>query len=143
MNPLDHLKRIKAFAEQLKNNQPITEEQYQYLSNVFERIGNGEDANKVLGLNYEVGQSEAKAEARQRISLALHWIANAILPKEEEGLGYTLPKAFEEAGNNFPDLPYDMLRKYWYQKDKKHMQNPNRGTFDPDSPFNVHQKQLP
>ena len=135
MNPLDHLKRIKALAEHLKNKEALTAEQYNYLANVFEQIGNGEDANKVLGLKYEVGQNETKAEARQRISFALHWIANAILPEEEEGLGYTLDKAFEEAEKHFPDFSYDMLRKYWYQLDKKHMQNLNRGTFDPDSPY--------
>ena len=137
MNPLDHLKRIKAFTEQLKNKQPLTAEQYQYLANVFERIGNGEDANKVLGVKYDVGQNETKAEARQSISFALHWIANAILPTADEGLGYTLDQAFAEAENHFPDLSYDMLRKYWYQPDKKHMQNPSRGTFDPDSPYGI------
>jgi len=135
MNPLDHLKRIKSFAEQLKNKQPLTAEQYQYLANVFERIGNGEDANHVLGINYKRGSSEKDAEARQQISLAMHWIASAIQPETNEGLGYTLDKAFEEAEKYFRDFSYEMLKKHWYALDKKHMQNPSRGAFDPDSPY--------
>ena len=135
MSPLDFKKNWGAFVAQLKNKKPLTDEQFEYLTIVFERILNGDDANEVLGLKYKRGYSESDAKARQKISLALHWVANAILPETEEGLGLTLDKAFEEAEKHFPDFSYVMLKKYWYSPDKKHMQNPNRNTFDPDSPF--------
>ena len=137
MNPLDNLKRIKAFAKHLKNKKELTAKQYQYLADVFERIGNGEDPSDVLGIKFKRGSSAKDAQARQKISLALHWVANAILSEAEGGLGYTLERAFEEVENHFPDFSYELLKKYWYQPDKSHMKNQERTPFDPDSPFNV------
>ena len=137
MNPIANRKIWAAFMNQLKEQKPLTCEQFSHLALVFEEILNGVDANEALGLKYKRGNKEADGVARNKISLVLHWVAGAISPKAEGGLGFTIDKACEEAANEFDSLGYspEVIRKYWYQKDKAHMQSALRNTFDPDSPY--------
>jgi hypothetical protein len=146
MNPLDTRKRLKAFAEQMKEGCAPSDEQYRYLHWAFEKIAAGEDANKVLGVAFSRGKKKSDAEARQKMSFVLHWVACAVEPRDGDlpGQGYTHEKAFEEAailarqifGVSETDK-YDAqyIKKCWYAKDKQHMQSPVRQSFEPDSPF--------
>ncbi len=144
MNPADYRKNLAAFAQQMQQKKPLTESQFEYLANTFTKISAGEDANKVLGLNYSAGNGPSKERARQKISIVLHWIACAIEPIERDGLGYTLEKACAEGveiarktfgvkGSEKYDASY--LKKCWYNPEYAHMRSPNRDPFDPDSPL--------
>ena len=137
MNPIANRKIWTAFMNQLKEQKPLTCEQFSHLALVFEEILKGVDANEALGLKYKRGNKEADAIARNKISFVLHWVACARQPKQEDGLGLTIEKACEAAANEFSQLGYspELIRKYWYQEDKAHMQSILRGTFDPDSPY--------
>lgn len=143
MNPTDYRKKLTAFAQQMQQKKQLTESQFEYLAKVFAKISAGEDANKVLGLNYSAGNGPKKERARQKISFVLHWIACAIEPKERDGLGYTLEKACAEAvavaRKNFgiegsEKYDTDYLKKCWHNPDYAHMQSPTRDHFDSDSP---------
>jgi hypothetical protein len=82
MSPRNQRKRFQAIADQLRDNSPpLNIEQLAYLSNAFERIGLGEDANVVLGLVYGPGQSEDKEIALEQRCLILHWMTCAMLPE--------------------------------------------------------------
>lgn len=137
MNPLDHRKNWIAFTHQLRAKEPLSNEQFEYLAKVFTEILDGTDANEALGLKYSRGSSEKDAIARQKISAVLFWVACAIEPLENDGLGLTLEEAFFEAESIFSSLGYsaDTIKKYWYSEDKIHMRNPERNYFDPDSPI--------
>ena len=81
--------------------------------------------------------SPNKDLARQKISAVLFWVACAIESESEGGLGLTLNDAFNRAADLFPHFEYtpEMIEKYWYQKDKVHMQNSVRSFYDQDSPL--------
>lgn len=132
MNPFDIRKRLAAFADKLENKTALNDEEHSYLSNVFRRVADGEDANKVLGVSFMRGQSVNDAIGRQKLSMLLHWVACAI--DADTGLGYTLEEALEVAHKEF-DYPHDLdyLRKKWYEH--KAMQSTSRYWSDPDSPF--------
>ena len=143
MNPADFRKNLAAFAKQMQQKKGLTDLQFEYLASTFQRIASGEDANKVLGLNYGAGNGPNKERSRQKMSLVLHWIACAIQPQERGGLGYTLEKACVEAGD-FARTTFDVkgsekydadyLKKCWHNPDYAHMRSPTRDHFDPDSP---------
>lgn len=135
MNPLVSKKRLASFATQMERKEPLTKEQFEYLAELFRDIARGRDANEALGLKYKRGQGESDLLARQEISLALLWIANARLPENEGGLGLNLDQAFSAAQTEFPKYSHEVLKKYWYQSDKSHMQATVRSNTDLDSPF--------
>ena len=137
MNPLDHRKNWIAFIHQLRAKQALQPEQFEHLAKVFEEILNGVDANEALGLKYARGNSPDKAMARQKISLVLHWVSCATAPLSDDGLGMSLAAAFEAASDTFKAFGYqpEQIEKYWYQKDKAHMQSLTRGHYDHDSPY--------
>lgn len=137
MNPIDHRKNWIAFVHQLRAKQALQPEQFEHLAKVFGDILNGVDANEALGLKYARGNNPDKAIARQKISLVLHWVSCAIAPLSEDGLGMSLAAAFESASVAFEEFGYspEQIEKYWYQKDKAHMQDVYRTHYDKDSPI--------
>lgn len=98
MFPSDQRKRFLAAADQIRDGNPLTEEQLNYLANVFEQLGHGADANKVMGLAHGHGQRQADEEALQERSFLFHWMRWAQVPTgllDEDGydlggLGLTL-----------------------------------------------------
>jgi hypothetical protein len=104
MSPRNQRKRFQALADQLQDNSPpLSKEQLAYLSNAFERIGLGEDANAVLGLVYGPGRSEQDEISLEQRSFILHWMTCAMLPENAldefgepaGGLGLTLEQAVD------------------------------------------------
>jgi hypothetical protein len=85
-----------------------------FLTVALWRMGNGEDANSVFGLKAKRGERKTTAEARRRFKMraAIAWVAAAIRPPEQDGLGCSLTKAFERAAYAF-GLTYDTLATYW------------------------------
>jgi hypothetical protein len=135
MSPLDTRKYLAAFVRQIQAGEPVTDEQREYFAEVFDRISQGEDANAVLGLKFEVGKTEDAAQKRQKMSLILHWISGAINKSDlHETDPYTLDAACVRAVEVF-SLEFDAsyLKKQWYNY--QHMQDPIRTWRDEDSPF--------
>ena len=146
MNPLDVKKRLQVFAKKMSNKSLLTNEEYEFLAKVFDRIANGEDANEVLGVKFARGNSLTHAKNRQAISFIIHWIECAIQPTDGEipGLGFSVSQACTEAapilrtmlgvkGTEKYDAEY--IRQCYYNQDFAHMRSTSRGVFEQDSPF--------
>ena len=146
MNPLDVKKRLKVFAQKLSTHTPLSNEEHEYLSNIFSRIADGEDANEVLGVKFGRGKSLSDARKRQALSFIIHWIECAIEPVDSDmpGLGYSvseaciqaepiLRKMLEVEGTDKYDAEY--IRQCYYKPEFVHMRSVYRGVLEQDSPF--------
>ena len=146
MNPLDNRKYLKYLSKKLSTKASLTDEERKFLSTILSRIAYGEDANKVLGVQFGRGSSLADAKSRQVISFAIHWIECAIQPTDSElpGHGYSVTQACAEIapilrkmlGEEYSEK-YDTeyIRQCYYKPEYSHMRSVERGTFDMDSPF--------
>jgi len=146
MNPLDVQKRLKVFAQKLSTHAPLSNEEHEYLANVFDRIAEGEDANEVLGVKFGKGNSLSDAKKRQALSFIIHWIECAIQPVDAEipGHGYDVSQACNEAvpilrkmlgvedGDKYDA---DYIRQCYYKPAYAHMRSELRRALDQDSPF--------
>ena len=134
MSPLDVRKRLAAFANKLSAGKRVTKAEAVYLSQVFRRISEGEDANCVLGVKYSRGQSQRDALARQELSKIFQWVAAAIEADPDDDQVLSLEAALEQAHKLFR-YPHDLryLRDKWYEN--KSMQSPLRTWSDIDSPY--------
>ena len=146
MNPADQKKRFRAFAKQLENGTPPTEEQTQYLIHIFRGIGAGRDPSRALGLIYDDGKSKQDEVARANLDLVFHWIACATEADTTQGgkpvKPYSMTKAFEEGSKLAKKLfgdpnteSYDpaYIKKMWYRKMKEHKASAVRSAADKDS----------
>lgn len=146
MNPAAEKKTFRAFAKQLEDGIPPTEEQTKYLIHVFRGIGTVRDPIRILGLSYENGKSKEDEVARINMDLIFHWIACATQANVDiDGMPikpYSKTKAFKEGSKIAKILfgagaesKYDSayIRKSWYQKKKEHQANILRSAFDKDS----------
>lgn len=148
MNPLDIRKRLQLFAKKMSTQSQLTNEEYEFLANVFDRIANGEDANEVLGVNFVRGHTLKNAKNRQAISFIIQWIECAIQPTTDDlpGLGYSVSEACNEAVPILRKMlgvedseKYDAeyIRQCYYKPEFAHMRSTNRGALDQDSPFQL------
>jgi hypothetical protein len=146
MNPLDIRKRMKIFSQKLSARSLLSDEEQEYLANVFYRIAEGEDANEVLGVKFGKGNSLSDAKKRQALSFIIHWIECAIQPIDAEipGLGYDISQACNEAAPILRKMlgvedsdKYDAeyIRQCYYKPTYAHMRSELRGALDQDSPF--------
>ena len=115
----EHLRKI---ANALKNSQPLLPEDRQFITEALLKIADGEDAQEALNIKAKRGERTKKesqnamriSECRKR--LALGWIATAIAPKVEGGLGLTLEEAIGRIGENDLrsfKLTEETLKTYW------------------------------
>lgn len=146
MNPSDQKKLFRAFAKQLENGYPPTEEQTNYLIHIFKGLGNGRDPSRILGLKYDDGKSKQDEISRAHMDLVMHWIACATAPDTDKNGNvikpYSMKKAFEEGSKIARKLfavtdsdSYDpaYIRKKWYQHKKQGKANIYRTAADSDS----------
>jgi hypothetical protein len=146
MSPNQQKKRFRAFAKQLENGNPPTEEQTQYLIHVFRGMANGRDPARILGLIYEDGKSKQDEVARANMDLVMHWIACATEADVDQNgqpiKPYSMVKAFEEGSKIAKKLfdaedsdSYDpaYIKKVWYQKKKEGKVSAFRSASDEDS----------
>ena len=142
MNHLDRRRILKVLARQMERGEQLTEAQLNYLGQALARIGNGEDANVVLGVRATRGQSDKDAISRQKHSLILHWMAGAIdgpdgvnvMRASEQAMDQIVPlahKTFGNPDNSVYDAEY--LRKMWYENTE--MQKLDRNVFDHAFPY--------
>ena len=146
MNPADQKKLFRAFAKQLENGFPPTDEQTQYLIHVFRGMGAGRDPARILGLTYGDGKSKQDETSRSNMDFIFHWIACATDPDIDQNgqpiKPYSMKEAFEEGSRiatklfgEDSDCSYDpaYIRKMWYEKKKIHQANTLRSASDRDS----------
>ena len=95
---------------------PNPTEDTEFLSTALLEIASGEDAESALGVKAKRGERKGAHDRWTKIGLvhAMGWIASAIQPIENDGLGYTLKKAISKAKILFSLLPSeDSLLRYW------------------------------
>lgn len=138
-DPVEQRRRILRFAQRLKRAEQPTVEQVAWLTRVLQEIGEGRDANEALGLKGGQGKRPGDTESRNRMNIALHWVAGAL------EAGRDLEKAFEEGVKLLRQLhglapddrderySVETLRRYW--NGNKHLQSPVRRTGDKDFPY--------
>lgn len=147
MNPLDIRKRMRVFALKMSSQGELTNEEYKFLHQVFNRIADGEDANEVLGVKFGRGKSLNDANIRQAISFIIHWIECAIQPLDGElpGHGYSVSEACNAAApilkemlglENTDKYDAEYIRQCYYKPEFSHMRSLERRALDHDSPFN-------
>ena len=150
-SPLTQRKKFARVAKQLKEGTPLTEAQTRWLIGAFSALSDpNRQADRVLGLKYNPGQSAAKELAASKMDFVMHWIAGAISsdtshlidPKDALpplGIEEAIDQATVIAKNIFQGDPnsgrYDRqyIKKCWYDKDKLHRQKPYRDIDSPDT----------
>jgi hypothetical protein len=146
MDHLDKQRMLAALGRQIHRREELSDSQLDYLQVVLSRIGNGDDANEVLGVRSTRGRSKKDAISRRKLSFILHWIACATYEDEDEPARYTVEKACEVAmtevvpvanrvWGNPDNFEYDAayLRKKWYAE--REMQNRDRSFLDHAFPY--------
>jgi hypothetical protein len=109
------------------DNGVLSSDDRDFLIGALWGIGNGDDANVILGVKAERGQRKTPDEMskRDRARMAIGWIAAAIRPLEDEGLGMSLDDAFASAGKKrhgklIFGLSEDSLRTIWTSNPEWH-----------------------
>lgn len=151
MSQLDHRRALLDLAYQLDRGEALSDEQRRFLAVVFYRIGRGEDANKVLGLEFGRGERLSDAIARMRMSMILHWVACRVKPdpsSDEKAMSIEkacalavdtiVPMAkavYPGADRRHYDAEY--ILHCWGKPEYAHMRSTERGWFDPDFPYSA------
>lgn len=139
IDPVEQRRRILRFAQSLERGEQPTTEQVVWLTQVLHDIGEGRDANEALGLKGGRGKKLVDAVSRERMSMALHLVAQL----REEGVDPNI--AFKEGVKLLRQLhglppddsddrySIDTLRRSWDRY--PHMQSPIRRTGERDFPY--------
>ena len=108
--------RLKLIAERLSQDAPLSEEHQTFLVKAFLEIANGADADVALGVKAKRGERKSH-HSRQTVfnkQLFFGWVATAIAPESEGGLGLSLKDAIATAYDGWPALPSEeTLRRQW------------------------------
>ena len=107
--------RLRKLARMLADL-PNPTEDTEFLSTALLEIASGEDAESALGVKAKRGERKGAYDRWTKIYLehAMGWVAGAIRPLEDDGLGYSLKKAISKAKFYFSLLPSeDSLLRYW------------------------------
>ena len=128
MSVQDGQNNLRRIAENLDRKTPLSNEDAKFLSDALNRIADGEDAKKALGVNAKRGERTSKTEQNRiyeseiKKSLALAWIAAAKASEEESGLELTLEAAIGMIGEhdlNAFGLTEETLKTYWNNNPEK------------------------
>jgi hypothetical protein len=128
MSVKDGQNNLRRIAEYLDRKTPLSNEDAKFLSDALNKIADGEDAKKALGVNAKRGERTSKTE-QDRIcesgikkTLALGWIAAAKASEKERGLELTLEAAIGMIGEhdlNAFGLTEETLKTYWNSNPEK------------------------
>ena len=89
---------LRFIANELESGRNLSECLHKFLVDCLWRIGKGEDANAVFQVKPARGERRSNRNKIQpfKVSMALAWIATAIAPSEDGGLGLTLDDAIAQ-----------------------------------------------
>jgi hypothetical protein len=151
INPIEQRKRFLLLAAHLRNGKNLTDDQSRYLASAFEKIGNGESADKVFHLKRGQGQTQIAEKRRTTMSLVFAQVAHYMSPKDgfPPGEGLNLNDAMEKVVplarslfstiDNPDSYSMEYLLKCWHDPSYAHMRTTYRTALDPDSPFAITQ----
>jgi len=114
--------RLKRLAKKIANNTPLDDTERDFLSSALAAIASGEDAETALQVKAKRGERKSQAMADIKLSrdLALGWIAAAIQPESQDGLGLSVKEAAEKIKMHFSNLPSeDSLKRIWSDYKRK------------------------
>ena len=109
-------KRLRNIAKTLPNDQKLSDLDNQFLINALKRISDGHDAEIELGVKALKGERKSRQTRVAKINgeLLNGWIAVAITPETEGGLGLTLKDAVSKVKAEWPNLPAEeSIRRKW------------------------------
>ena len=109
-------KRLKNIAKSLSNGQKLSDLDNQFLINALKNISDGRDAETELGVKALKGERKSRQTRVAKINSELlnGWIAVAITPETEGGLGLTLKDAVSKVKAEWPNLPVEeSIRRKW------------------------------
>lgn len=109
-------KRLKNIAKSLSNGQNLSDLDNQFLINALKNISDGLDAETELGVKALKGERKSRQTRVAKINSELlnGWIAVAITPETEGGLGLTLKDAVSKVKAEWPNLPAEeSIRRKW------------------------------
>lgn len=145
-SPLKQRKRFAKFAKQLKAGIPPTDEQNNWLIDVFAALSNpNRETDRVLGLKYSPGHSLADEIAASKMDVIMHWISGAtssdtshLIDPNEAIPALGIEEAIDKASKlaellfgNDPDAKrynFAYIKKCWYDKGKQYRQNLHRNS---------------
>jgi hypothetical protein len=112
--------RLRKIAVDLLDGAALSSDDRYFLIGAFWGIGKGDDSNVMLGVKAKRGERKTPEQVakRDKMRFALSWIAAAMRPAENGGLGMSLDDAIASAakkkrGKFIFGLSGDTLRTYW------------------------------
>ena len=109
-------KRLRNIAKTLSKDQKLSDLDNQFLINALKRISDGHDGEIELGVKALKGERKSRQTRVAKINSELlnGWIAVAITPETEGGLGLTLKDAVSKVKAEWPSLPVEeSIRRKW------------------------------
>ena len=109
-------KRLRNIAKTLSNDQKLSDLDNQFLINALKNISDGLDAETEPGVKALKGERKSRQTRVAKINSELlnGWIALAITPETEGGLGLTLKDAVSKVKAEWPNLPVEeSIRRKW------------------------------
>jgi len=108
--------RLKKIASQLSQDKQLNTDDKEFLVKALIEISNAGDAETALGVKFKKGERKSKyaKDTKLNLEFAYGWIATAIAPESEGGLGMTLRDAVAKLTAEWSKLPSEQtLRRYW------------------------------
>ena len=116
--------RLRNITLQLSTDSPLSQEDRDFLVSALTRIANGEDGEAALNIKAARGQRKSKYSRDKKMALefAYGWIATAIAPENDEGLGLKLKDASEVISKVLHKygLSPETIRRYWNKNSERH-----------------------
>ena len=108
--------RLTKLAAQIKGGVELNAIDRDFLTTALQNIASGMDAEHALGVKAQKGERKGKhaLDSKVRRDFVNGWLATAIAPKQEGGLGLTLKNAVSLIKAEMSDLPSEVtLQRYW------------------------------
>ena len=108
--------RIRNIAKTLSDDEKLSDLDKEFLINALQNIADGNDAEKELDVKAKKGERKSRRTRVAKINSTLinGWLATAIAPVNEGGLGLTLKDAVSLIKVEWPNLPSEQsIRRKW------------------------------
>ena len=134
MSVLERRKRLLTIAKSIETGVALSDADADFLSGALEKIADGVDPSLALDVKAKRGEKTSKAHQEKvkhsefMKALALRWLATAIAPEEEGGLGLSNEQAFGMIGELSPvfkdtkafGFTEETLKTYWADNPEMH-----------------------
>ena len=108
--------RLKKIASQISQDKQLSPEDKEFLVKALIEISNGGDAETALAVKFKKGERKSKyaKDTKLILPLAYGWLASAVAPEDEDGLGMTLKDAVAMLKAEWGRLPSEQtMLRYW------------------------------